>query len=164
MKKCWKCGKEITGKGKTGLCLCCSMSRERNPMFGRTHTKEVKEKCRAAAIKGYKEGKTGWHNVKGSNHNDSLTDAEEAFWKSNPDLKQGAPFATGKGGMKKWGCGYFRADFYDEMTNTVYEINGSIHNKIKTMKKDERKRAFYSEKGVILIELSNEEALNGQQD
>jgi len=71
------------------------------------------------------------------------TTHENIFAALYPRLKQQVVFGTGKGGLKKYLCKKFIADFYDEQRKIVYEIDGSNHGKGIQKHSDRIKDCFF---------------------
>lgn len=84
------------------------------------------------------------------------TKHENMFAMLYPGLKTQVVFGTGKGGLEKYGCKRFIADFYEESSGYVYEINGSSHYRTKNKIRDLNKRLCLLEKyGIKMIEITN---------
>jgi hypothetical protein len=77
-----------------------------------------------------------------------------------PTLKKQVSFGTGKGGLKKWLCKCYTADFVDEEDKYIFEIDGKSHNYGIHHLKDKLRDIFFTEKGYKIVRLSNAEVEN----
>lgn len=83
---------------------------------------------------------------------------ENLFHALYPSLKTQVHFGTGKGGLEKYLSKRFTADFYDEESNIIYEIDGSSHrNELQILKDKIRDYFFYHELGIKTVRFTNEE-------
>lgn len=86
------------------------------------------------------------------------TKYERKFRRLHPTFEREKIFGTGKGGMSRWGCQAFYADFYDPSTKTVFEIDGPVHKKAaKVIERDTRKKLFLKTKGIKVVRIRNED-------
>lgn len=86
---------------------------------------------------------------------------EELFHILYPSLKAQVVFGTGKGGYAKYGLKKFTADFYDEDTRTIYEIDGPEHDyglhKLKDKRRDLVAEIAF---GIKTVRFSNQEVVD----
>lgn len=91
----------------------------------------------------------------------SYTTHEQIFHLMYPFLKQQVVFGTGKNGYKDWGVKKFTLDFYDEIKNIAYEIDGKTHEtEIGKLRDEFRDGLLYHLHGIKTIRYSNEEVEN----
>lgn len=91
-------------------------------------------------------------------NNFSYTYHEELFHLMFPQFKQQVPFGTGKGGLEKWGSKKFVADFYDENSKIIYEIDGKSHKPYYRQISDRLRDFFFEENlGIKTLRIMNED-------
>lgn len=83
---------------------------------------------------------------------------ETIFSMLYPKLKQQVVFGTGKGGLKKYLCRRFVADFYDEERKSVYEVDGKNHGKGTQKHSDKIKDCFFMlEHRIRVVRFTNKQ-------
>lgn len=124
---------------------------------------EIFQYCMLLNDTGFHAGIINW--IVGKPHKKimitSSTTHERIFHLMYPSLKQQVTFGTGKGGYKAWGVKKFTLDFYDEIKNIAYEIDGKTHEtEIGKLRDEFRDGLLYHLHGIKTIRYSNEEVEN----
>lgn len=143
----------------------------RGGMLGKNHSKDTKMKMRESMIgkcHPCPESKKRSQSMRlkgkpwsGHNYYDGQTDAEAYFQSIHPDFETEKCIGTASlGGTKVWIAKWFKIDFFDEATNTVYEIDGSRHLDPLVSAKDERKDDFLRSSGYNVIRYTNNQVLS----
>lgn len=92
--------------------------------------------------------------------NDHLnTKYENIFHSIFPYLLPQKPFGTGKNGYKKYGTKRYIADFFDPLSNTIIEIDGTTHDDDVQKLKDHLRELFFLENGYLTVRFTNDEVL-----
>jgi hypothetical protein len=73
-----------------------------------------------------------------------------------PEMQHQVSFGTGSGGYKKYISKSFVADFYDESSMTIFEIDGDSHNTEIQKIKDFIRTSFFKSLGIEVVRISNE--------
>lgn len=83
---------------------------------------------------------------------------ENLFSAMFPHLKKQVHFGTDKGGYEKYLSKRYTADFYNETTDEIYEIDGSSHKtELQKLKDNIRDIFFWQELGIKTVRLSNQD-------
>ena len=99
-------------------------------------------------------------NYHGGNNDNFLTKHERIFKTIYPNLISQKSFGTGKGGYIKYGVKRYIADFVDEKSKTIIEIDGNSHKNELQQCKDSIRDVFFQQHGYLTIRFSNEDIEN----
>jgi hypothetical protein len=88
-------------------------------------------------------------NFHGGNNDNFKTKHENMFHSIFPELQFQRSFGTGNGGYKKYGTKRYIADFVDDLSQTVIEIDGDNHKALRCEVKDKIREYFFSTERIF---------------
>lgn len=98
-------------------------------------------------------------NLHGGCNDGFMTKQEKIFKEMYPYLEYQKSFGTGKNGYKKYGVKRYIADFVDEESKIIIEIDGANHSEKLQQLKDKLREFFFLENNYIIVRFSNEEVI-----